>query len=151
MPEETIETVEEPKETGKGLRAQLEKTIAEKNDYKTQLLSGAYESLNLDPTVGLGKAIAKEYDGAPNAEALAAYAMSEYEYSFTPEPEAHPQAGIINEGTAQIDSASQGAGSVPVAPTNQEALAEAEAKGDYATAMTIKSQQVADDLFQPRR
>jgi len=85
MAEEATETVEveeaaAPKDEGKGLRKQLTASLDREKKYKTQLLDRAYEELKLDPTTGLGKAIAKEYEGEPTLDALAAYAKNEYEY-----------------------------------------------------------------------
>ena len=144
----TTETPEQ--ETGKGLRAQLEKQIGltkveqDKNAVlTTQLLANAYQDLNLDPATGLGKAIAKEYDGDPTLEGLAKYAKDEYDYEHTPADPTHPDAAIIAQGQAALDQVGQTAGSV-VAPTEGDRLAKAEAEGDYATTMAIKGQQVAD-------
>ena len=143
-------TPNEPvEETGKGLRAQLEKSIAsghakdeENAALKTQLLAGAYANIGLDPSKELGKAIAKEYQGEPTVEGLTKFAFDEYGYT-KPAGEAHPQAAAIAQGQAQVDAASQGAGSAPIAPTDAERLAEAEAKGDYQTTMAIKGAQIA--------
>ncbi len=147
--EETTEVVEEEqKETGKGLRAQLEKTLAGSKakddtiaDLTTRILSGAYEQLNLDPTTGLGKAIAKEYDGDASFDGLAAYAKEEYGYEAPAVDEQHPQAQQIAQGQAALDQVGQTAGSI-VPPTQQDALAKAEAEGDHATSMAIKSAQL---------
>ncbi len=136
-------------EEAKGLRKQLEASLEREKGYRTQLLSTAYADLDLDPKTGLGKAIAKEYDGEASAEALAAFAKAEYDYVYTkPEaaPELNPQAEVIAQAQAALDQAGQTAGSVPVAPTEGDTLAKAEAEGDYATTMAIKSQQVAEAL-----
>jgi hypothetical protein len=92
---------------------------------------------------GLGKAIAKEYDGAMTLEALSAYASEEYGY-VVPEAPSNPQAQMITTEQARLDTAAQGAGSVPVAPTDEQAIVEAEAAGDYATAMSLKGDQMAE-------
>ena len=142
MSEETIETPAE--ETGKGLRAQLEKTIAENKSLKADKLTDGITAIGLNENDGLGKAIAKEYSGEYSKEAIASYAKEEYGHTFEALPVVNPQAAVITQGQAQVDAAAQGAGSAPIAPTQAEALAEAEAKGDYATTMAIKGQQVAD-------
>jgi len=149
MSEETVETPAE--ETGKGLRAQLEKTLAENKTLKAEKLTESLEAIGLNESDGLGKAIAKEYSGEYSKDAIAGYAQEEYGHTFEAQPPVNPQAAVIAQGQGQVDAASQGAGSIPVVPTNSESLAKAEAEGDYATAMAIKSQQVADDLFKPRR
>ena len=157
--EETTETTEEtPKEEPKGLRATIEKQSGQLKDkdaeiagLTTQLLAPAYEDIGLDPSTQLGKAIAKEYTGAPNVDALAAYAKEEYDY-VAPETrqEQSPESQVIAQGHDALDRIGQTAGSVPLSPTDGDTLAEAEAKGDYATTMQIKSQQMADMMRQRR-
>ena len=149
MSEETTETAAE--ETGKGLRAQLEKTLAENKTLKGREMARSFDDLGLSLDEGLGKAVAKEYDGEITTEAIAAYAKSEYNYDAEAQASQHPQAEAIDQGTTQIDAASQGAGSVPIASTETEVLASAEAQGDYTTAMNVKSQQLADMMFKPGR
>ncbi len=161
MSEETTETDvvvdDEIKETGKGLRAQLEKSIAagkqkdaDNAGLRTQLLDRSYKELGLDPTKLIGKAIAEKYDGEPTTEGLAEFAKTEYGYEYTPDPEQHPQAQAIALGHAALDQVGQVAGSV--APTSQEdALAKAEAEGDWGTSMAIKGAQVAEMFRGPRR
>ena len=146
----------EGKDTGKGLRGQLEKQIAatkveqDKNAVlRTQLLDRSYTELGLDPTKLVGKAIAENYDGEPTTEALAAYAKEQYSYEpVAAAPAAHPLAGQIESQQNALDQIGQTAGSVPVAPAQGDVLAKAEAEGDYATTMAIKGAQVAD-MFRP--
>ncbi len=147
MAEETTETTTE--ETGGGLRRQLEATLAENKQLKADKLAGSFKEIGLDPTTGLGKAIAQVYDGETSTEALAEFAETEYGHTAEVVPETHPQAAAINQGQAALDQVGQGAGSVPV-PTQADTLAKAEAEGDYQKTMAIKSAQVAD-MFQPRR
>jgi len=149
MSEETTETQAEPKSEGSGLRAQLEKTLAENKVLKAEKLTDGLTAIGLNETTGLGKAIAKDYSGEYSKEAIAAYAKEEYEHTFDVPPAQNPQAAAINTGQAQIDSASQGAGSVPVTPTDAEALAAAEAEGNYKQTMAIKGNQIAN-MFQQR-
>ncbi len=146
--EETTETPEVEKETGKGLRAQLEKQIAATKSeqevsagYRTQLLDRSYKELGLDPTKLVGKAIAEKYDGLPTTEGLAEFAKEEYGYEPPQADEQHPQAQQIAQGQAALDQVGQTAGSI-VPPTQQDALAKAEAEGDHATSMAIKSAQL---------
>ncbi len=157
--EETVESVEaESKETGKGLRAQLEKQIAATKaerevsaDYRTKLLNRSYEELNLDPTKLIGKAIAEKFDGEPTTEALAAFAKEEYGYEPPAQAEEqHPQAQQIAQGQAALDQVGQTAGSI-VPPTEVDSLAKAESEGDYSTTLAIKGQQMAEMLKPGRR
>ena len=147
MSEETTETAAE--ETGKGLRAQLEKTLAENKTLKGREMARSFDDLGLSLDKGLGKAIAKEYSGEITTEAIAEYAKNEYQYSHEVIPATNPQTEAIQQTQAQIDAASQGAGSVPVTPTDAEALAQAEAEGNYQQTMAIKGNQIAD-MFQQR-
>jgi len=110
-------------------------------------MASAYEDLGLSPEAGLGKAIAKEYTGEPDAESIAKFAKDEYGYEAPEAPE-NPKAPAIAEGQAQVDAVNQQ--STPVTPGNeQEALTKAEAEGDYATAGAIKAKRV-EEMFRRR-
>jgi hypothetical protein len=155
-PEEVAPVVDEGKETGKGLRAQLEKQI-EKNKtveadniaLRTKLLDRSYAELGLDPTKLVGKAIAERYEGEASTEALAEFAKEEYGYEPAPvSPVGHPLSKQIQEQQQALDQVGQTAGSVPVTLSEVDALAKAEAEGDYVTTMAIKGQQIAE-MFKP--
>ena len=149
---ETTETIEEPEaqETGKGLRAQLENANAELKGYRAKERTEAFESNGLDTSTGQGKAFAQGYDGENSVEAVADYLKSEYEYVYEPPEGENPQNQVIAQGQAALDQLGQTAGSIPVAPEEVDVLAKAEAEGDYATTMQIKSQQMADMMRQRR-
>lgn len=145
---DTETTDEAPKgDAPKQLRDALKRANAENTKLKGQIMAGAYEELGLDRESGLGKAINKEYDGDTSLEALTAYAKDEYGYT-PPVGTDHAEAGTITTQQAQLDAASQGAGSV-IPPSEADALAAAEASGDVATSMAIKGDQVAR-MFQGR-
>ena len=143
--ETTTEVTEEEaeKETGKGLRAQLEASIKREKKLKSTILDSAYEAIGLDTSTGLGKAISKEYEGEASQDALTQYAKDEYGWEAPIQETTHPQAEAIAQGTQQLEQIGQTAGSVST-PTEGDNLAEAEAKGDYATTMALKSQQIVD-------
>jgi hypothetical protein len=144
--ETTTEAVEEEaeKETGKGLRAQLEASIKREKKLKSTILDSAYEAIGLDTSTGLGKAISKEYEGEASEEALTEYAKDEYGWVAPEASEVvHPEAVAIAQATEQLEKIGQTAGSVST-PTEGDDLAKAEAEGDYATTMAIKGQQVVD-------
>ena len=145
MSEETTETTEEveDKETGKGLRAQLEASLKRETTLKTTILDAAYDAIGLDTSTGLGKAISKEYEGEASEEALSKYAKDEYDWEAPASEAIHPQAEAIAQGTQQLEQIGQTAGSV-VAPTEGDTLSEAEAKGDYGMTMALKGKQVMD-------
>jgi hypothetical protein len=149
------EPSDEGKETGKGLRGQLEKQIVKTNEVqadnqalRTQLLDRSYQELGLDPSKLVGKAIAEKYEGEPTTEALAEFAKAEYGYEPVPVTEVNPLTQQIVTQQAALDQVGQTAGSVPVVPSETDVLAKAEAEGDYATAMNIKGNQVAE-MFNP--
>ena len=145
--EETTETSEESKGP-KQLRdrlAQVEAELAEKekalNVQRMRLLESAFEQVGLSPTEGLGKAIAKEYDGEPTPDALKAYAESEY--GFTPQTDQaqgqNPLAGDINAGNARVAQATAQAQSMPQQQIDLD-IQKAEEEGNFAQSMALKTQ-----------
>jgi len=135
---EAVETVEE--ESPGGLRKQLAEAHATIKKLNAEKMTVAFDAIGLDPNLGLGKAIAKEYDGDPSPEALAAYALEEYRYEGHKESD-NPLAGEINSEARKLETVSQSAGSV-VDPSQKDILAEAEATGDAQTSLAIKAQEV---------
>lgn len=95
-------------------------------------LMGTYLSeIGLDASTGLGKAIAKEYEGAIDQETVASYAAEEYGYSHNVEAgetaEPNEQAAQITAATEQV--AQTDSVSAPVTPaTSADQLAEADQK-----------------------
>jgi hypothetical protein len=157
MAEETTETTEvasEPeakeKSEAKGLRGQLEKSLVENKKLRSTILTEAYAKLELDTDKGLGKAIAKEYEGEASFDALAEYAKNEYGHEAVEVAPDNPVVPSITDGHTALDQLGQTAGSVPLSPTDGDVLAEAESTGDYATTMAIKGQQMAD-MMRTRR
>ena len=148
--DETTNSVIEPDtpESGKGLRSKLEEALAENKQLKADKLVGKFADAGLDPTTGLGKAIAKEYDGEISKEAILDYAKTEYEWEPTPVEELNPVAVAIAQEQANLDTIGETAGSVHT-PTQAELLAKAEAEGDTQASMNIKGQQVADMFRNP--
>jgi hypothetical protein len=104
-------------------------------------MESSFEALGLDPNSGLGKAIAKEYNGEVSTDALAQYAADEYGYT-PPIQEDNPVAGQIQQEQGRLDEVGKQAGSVPT-PSRNEVLAKAEAEGDYRTTLGIKGAEVA--------
>jgi uncharacterized membrane protein YkoI len=137
----TDEMLENPDVGPAQLRAALKRERTENAGLRAKEMAGVYKEIHLDPNNGLGKAIAKEFDGDMTAEALAAYAKEEYGYDV-PEAPTNPQTETITTEQGRLDAASQGAGSVPIAPTQAGAIAEAEAAGDWVTAQNLKAQQM---------
>lgn len=125
----------------KGLRKQLAEAHQTIKQLRQKELDRAFGAVGLDPTTGLGKAIAKEYEGEASPEALAQYAKDEY--GFEPQQATeNPIAGQVVAGQAALDAAGQHAGSVPL-PNETDELAAAEAEGNVGKAFAIKSNQMA--------
>lgn len=130
-----------PEQNGpKELRDALAREKDLSHKYRSQLLSGVFEEIGLNPEVELGKAIAKEYDGDPTVEALTEYAKTEYGYE-APKSDENPKQTQITDGQKQLDALNTQSTSVTIASEN-EALKEAQAKGDFATAGAIKARRM---------
>ena len=146
-----VETEEEQQEqeTGRGLRAQLEKVLAENKALKAAKLTSSFESIGLDVNTGFGKAIAQTYSGDPSLEAVTEYASQEFGYTA---PElSHPAAPQIAQGQSQIDQLGQV--TTPVVPQRSfgEKLGEAEAGHDYETTSRLKAAQMEQIMARQNR
>lgn len=62
------------------LRAAFKREKALSAKYRGELMESRLDAIGLTHTEGLGKAIAKEYDGDMTVEAMSAYAQEEYSY-----------------------------------------------------------------------
>ena len=140
-----VEEVEEVQETGKGLRAQLEASLAKNREHDARDRVSAFKAIGLDTEAGYGKAIALSYNGDPTEEAVAAYAKDEFGYVPETTPTEHPLQEQIQNESARLDQVGNTAGSVAV-PSQTDELAKAEAEGDYRTTLAIKSQQIAESF-----
>lgn len=138
----TDEMLDNPDVGPAQLRAALKRERTENAGLRAEQMAGIYTKVGLDPNSGLGKAVAKEFDGDMTVEALSAYAKAEYGYDV-PEAPTNPQAETITTEQGRLDQASEGAGSVPIAPSQTQAIADAEAAGDWTTAQNLKADQMA--------
>ena len=129
------------KESGGGLRKELERSNAENKELKADARARAFGDAGLDTTQGLGKAISQVYEGKATAEAVAAFANEEYGWVPDTAIDTHPAAEAIQQGNARQEAMQQNSGTT-APPTQQDALAKAEAEGDTRTAMAIKANQV---------
>lgn len=109
------------------------------NKQRTQLLESAFKGVGLDPTTGLGKAIAKEYNGDATVEALREFATTEYGYEPPADSSENPMATEIAQAQGRIAGATAEAESVPLQPIDLE-IQQAEEKGDLVASMTLKLQ-----------
>lgn len=147
MSEQQAETpVETPEEnTPAWFRDQMSKKDAENaelqkqlNRQKVKLMGATFNEVGLDPTKGLGKAIAEKYDGEPDAEKLRAFAIEEYDWQPPATPEQEMNAAI-NEAQARVNQAQAGAESVNTSIIDTQ-IDEAESRGDFATAIALQVQ-----------
>lgn len=147
MTEDTTATEVETEDMADGpkqLREALKRQQAENAKLRTQLLDRAYSEAGLDPSTGLGKAIAKEFDGEPTAEALLTFAKEEYDYE-PPTSDPAPQATQRREAQQQIEKVE--AATVPSQTlTPKEAERQAQADGNLELAGRIKAQRLAERM-----
>lgn len=129
--------VEEPKSEGAGLRAQLEAALAENKRLKEKDQRDAFTAAGFDPDKELGKAMWKEYEGEATPEAVRAYAQTEYGWQ-PPNPAIDTSQQITTE-QGRLDAAAVTAGSIAPQLPDAQALAKAEAEGDWTTAGAIKA------------
>lgn len=143
-PTTEVEPVVEPVAEGdsqspKELREYAKRQSEQAAKYKGIALENSFAKIGLDPTKGLGKAIAKEYDGEPDAESLLEFAKTEYEYE--PVAADHPNQQKIDAEQAKLDAVQ--VSSTSVTPDNEtELLRKASADGDLKTAGAIKAAQL---------
>lgn len=116
---------------------EIETLRKQTNKQRTQLLEGAFKGVGLDPTTGLGKAIAKEYDGDATVDALREFATREYGYESPQDASENPLAPEIARAQGRVGAATAEANSIPVQPIDLE-IQQAEEKGDLVAAMTLK-------------
>ena len=148
--EETQETPDPDPDEPKGLRKQVKSLNARLKVYEDRDRDVIWKDAGLDTTTGIGKAIFQVYDGEVSKEAITKFALDEYGHDVSVKEEVvHPQAQQIAEAQQRVDELTSTAGSVADV-TQVDALAKAEAEGDYTTTMQIKGQQIAD-MMRPRR
>lgn len=133
--EETPE-VEDHTSGPKELREALKRSNQENKELRARVMKDEFAKAGLDPTKGLGKAIAKEYDGELDAEAIKAYASEEYGWEAgSQENPLQPQIDAGNERLEQVQNSSQ-----PIeANTLQEKARKAAAEGDMVAAANAKA------------
>ena len=137
----------------KGLRDALERAKEREaaKDQEIQVLKAqqmqlVVEHLGLDITHGPGKAVADFYKGEPEAEKVAEFAT---EYGWVrPKPKDEGPAPAIREAQQRITEAVSGG--QPVVTNASSDLAtqvrEAEARGDWVTALRIKTGLIVEEL-----
>lgn len=122
-------------EAAKAENSELQKQL---NRQKVALMEAAFEKVGLDPTKGIGKAVAKAWEGEPDADAIRQYAIEDWDWEPPAEAgQGHPLAGEINAAQQRVNGAVQGAEGVPVEQIDLD-IAQAEERGDFASAMSLK-------------
>lgn len=104
------------------LRAHADRALERAKAAEAELLKVRLGEIGLDPATGLGKAIAKEYEGEFTLEAIAGYAEEEYGHqSETGIPDTRVQQ--IEEAQARADRLSAPSESIVPATTEDETAA----------------------------
>lgn len=143
MPEE-IPTEDTGDDGPKGLREALDRREAELtekdaviNQLNSKLMASAFETAGLNPLEGLGKAVAKLYDGEPDAAAVATYAKDEFGW------EGPPRKGLpgeVAEAQARTDAAQIGSQPLVSEAELTDQITTAERAGDWQEAVRRKVQ-----------
>lgn len=107
----------------------------EANKLRVKLLESTFKEVGIDPAKGLGKAIAADYDGEADAEALRNFAIEKWDWE--PPTSENPIAGAVTEAQGRVSAAVKDATSAPTEQIDLD-IAQAEERGDFASAMALK-------------
>lgn len=131
--QEPVEQTDGPKQLREALKRKDEQ-IAE---MKAKLRGVAFKDAGLDPTKGIGKAVAALYDGDLDGDAIREYASTEFDWSPTGE-----QMPSESEETLARDRADQvmRQGTSVSPPELADQIAEAEQAGNYKQSVALKLQ-----------
>ena len=138
--------VESTDEDPKGMRAIISEQAAELRQLKGEKKDAILSDLGLSADKGLGLALSESFErGDVTLDNLASTATEKYGH-VVPDAAAapsHPQAAQVQEQQARLDQVGATAGAIPVAPTDEQRLLEAEQNRDNAQTMAMKGQEVA--------
>lgn len=132
------------------LRAYNERLKEENRKFRTTLMEAHLQGLGLTAETGLGKAIAKEYEGEMTPEAVAEFAKSEYGHDSAT-AEASPPAVATAERIAQV--AAQSTPITPPPPADPVADAEEKVKApdasrdDAVSALSVKMERFVQEHY----
>lgn len=147
------QTSQQPAEnTPEWFRSTIERQKAENAELRGKLMDRTFQAVGIDTTKGIGKTMRDLYDGDDDPEALKSWAAEKFEWApqagnqstgHTAEQTAAQQ--VVAESQDRVEKATEGAQSVDPPPAGSLAelkakVAEAEAKGDHATAISLKRQ-----------
>ena len=105
----------------KQMRDEMKRKDDKIAEQQAKLVSGYLADIGLSGDKGLGKAIAKDFDGDPTAETVAEYAKTEYEYEKPVDD--NPQAENIDAAQKRADAFAGSSGSMQ--PTSGEDVVQA--------------------------
>jgi hypothetical protein len=118
------------------LREAYNRTKEENRALRQQLMGTHLSSIGLDPERGLGKAIAKEYSGDMEVEAIAEFARNEYGHegqaTSSPQVAAAQRVDTLDEYAEPVPA------SIPTDDPRIAALQEAASKGDIKSSIALK-------------
>ena len=134
--DETFEDPADEVETGpKALREARDRAVAEakearqrESETKAQLMVMSIRAAGLDPTKGIGKAVARTYEGEPDADKIIDFAQAEYDW----EPArgtGSPLAEVTAAAASRMEAGTMGA--PPGARNFDEELAAAQQAGKW--------------------
>lgn len=130
-------------------RQQIEEKNAENKALRETIRNQMFDSIpGLDRTKGIGKTMTDTYDGELNKGAFLEWAEERFEFKpstegggqNTPDPTAQNVNGIVSQSQQRQEQAVEGGQSLNPPSDLAERIAKAEAEGDYATAISLKTQ-----------
>ena len=143
-----------PADANAELRAAYDREKERRVAAETELSKRLMSDIGLDPTTGLGKAIAKEYSGDLTVEALGAYARDEYGHKWTGET-SDAKVTEITEAQDQADKLTSSAESVtPIDEGTKIQEAESKLIGnevnpvDARASVALKMEQFVNQAFE---
>jgi len=146
------ETPEPAEETNvvRDQREALKRKDAEIAGYRSDAIATHLGSIGLEAGKGLGKAIANGYDGETTADAIAAFAKTEYDHEYVPQqaPAAQQMQAAQQraDGFGQASSPMQPASSEDIVRSHDQRLASPDAtRKDAQNALEAKVQHYLND------
>ncbi len=131
---DTNQTTEQ-KDPNAELRAHADRVEAENKALRTRVLHEDIRGIGLDPSTGLGKAVAQGYSGDFTEGSVATYAKEEYGHEHKEEEPTQGEPEQLQQVEAQqaeVDKITQQGESAPTGGDDRVAAAEAALRGDPA-------------------
>lgn len=130
---------------GSRLRRQLEEALEENKTLKAERREQAFKDAGLDPKRGIGRAVAKLYEGDADVEAIREFAKDEFEWQPPTGDgdgeQLSPEEQQRLEGEQRVQGVANSA-LPPRTPSDADRIQEAETNGDWDTANRLKAQQL---------